>query len=475
MFPNRPRNESPTLPYHTLFQDLFQPLIEENSKTTTGPAVNRRRLGPDHGKMTKQERKRAIIERYISRWRRDVGNDFFPAFRLIVPDKDRGRSMYGLKEKALGKYLIKIMKIDRKSADAAKILNWKTPVQGSAAGDFPDRCYEVISQRPSRVEVGDMTIEEVNDQLDELSAAAKEENQLPIIGKFYQRMNAEELKWLIRIILRDMKIGSTEKTFFHLWHPDAESLFNISSSLRRVCWDLYNPNVRLEGENRGVALEQCYQPQLANGVVKDVNKMVNVMQPTEDDTEFWIEEKMDGERMQLHMTKDDKVPGGRKFRFWSRKAKEYTYLYGESLYDENGSLTQHLKDAFADGVENIILDGEMITWDPEQDRQAAFGTLKTAALSEQKNRFAGKIRPLLRVFDILLLNDKQLTQYTLRDRRKALLRSVKPVHRRFEIHDHVVATSADQISSQLRKVIEEAAEGPRRQESTFSVSHRRSQ
>ncbi len=226
-YPNRPRNHSPTLPFHTLFQDLFQPLIEEQATKSTGPVASRRQMGPDHGTMNKAERKRAIIDRYMSRWRRDVGPDFHPAFRLIVPDKDRDRPMYGLKEKVLGRYFIKIMQIDRNSTDAAKILNWKTPVQGSSSGDFPGRCYEVISQRPSRTEVGDMTIQEVNDQLDALSAAAKEDKQLPIMSKFYQQMNAEELKWLIRIILREMKIGSTEKTFFHVWHSDAESLFNI--------------------------------------------------------------------------------------------------------------------------------------------------------------------------------------------------------------------------------------------------------
>lgn len=78
----------------------------------------------------------------------------------------------------------------------------------------------------------------------------------------------------------------------------------------------------------------------------------------DDDKEFWIEEKLDGERMQLHMISDDSMPGGKRFAFWSRKAKDYTYLYGNGLRDEKSSLTRYLKDAFDEGVENIILDGE---------------------------------------------------------------------------------------------------------------------
>ena len=339
-YPNRPRNHAATLPFHSLFQDLFDPLMV--LKKTKKAPINLKQVGTKSGlSSSTTEKRRAIVERFISRWRREVGNDIFPAFRLILPDKDRDRAMYGLKEKALARYFIKIMKIDKNSEDAQNLLSWKN-ISTQAAGDFPGRCYEVLAKRQFRQGVGNMTIGEVNDQLDRLSAAAKEESQLPIMDDFYRRMDAQELLWLIRIILRQMKIGTSEKTIFDIWHPDAESLFNISSNLRRVCWELTDTHVRLQGEDCGVSLLQCFQPQLANFVVQDFNKMIGKLKPTEDDEEFWIEEKLDGERMQLHMVVDDELPGKRRFKFWSRKAKDYTYLYGESLFDKNGSLTRHL-------------------------------------------------------------------------------------------------------------------------------------
>ena len=461
-YPNRPHNHSETLPFHVLFQDLFNPL-NENKKKPIGLAANRKRQGPHSGQsINPHEVRRAIIERFISRWRREVGDDIYPAFRLIIPEKDRERAMYGLKEKALGKFLVKMMKIDKNSEDGFNLLNWKLPGQTAAsrmAGDFAGRCFEVLSKRPVLTDVGSMTIGEVNDLLDQLSAASKEENQLPIMEHFYRNMNAEELMWLIRAILRQMKVGATERTFFEMWHPDAESLFNVSSSLRRVCWELYDPSVRLESEDRGVTLMQCFQPQLAQFQMYSFQRMVEKMRPTEDDPTFWIEEKLDGERMQLHMMSDQSTPGGKKFGFWSRKAKDYAYLYGNGFHDENGALTRHLKAAFADGVDSIILDGEMITWDPEQDAPAPFGTLKSAALSEQRNPFANGQRPLFRIFDILYLNDQPLTRYTLRDRRRALERSVVPIHRRFEIHDFKEATKADEIEPLLREVVAQASEG----------------
>ena len=368
--------------------------------------------------------------------------------------------MYGLKEKTIGKLLVRMIGIDKNSEDAKSLMNWKSPVYTSAsAGDFAARCFDVLNKRPIRTKVGDMRIAEVNVMLDQLSFATKEEEQFPLFEQFYRRMNAEELMWLIRIILRQMKVGATEKTFFELWHPDADNLFNVSSSLRRVCWELHDPSIRLDGDRYEIALMQCFQPQLAAFQMQSFEKMVGRMKLTEEDPVFWIEEKMDGERIQLHMAEDESIPGGKRFAFWSRKAKDYTYLYGHGFEDDNSALTRHLRDAFKDTVRNIILDGEMITWDMGEDAVVPFGTLKTAALSEQRNPFSDGQRPLFRVFDCLYLNDVAITRYTLRDRRRALEASVKPVHRRFEIHPYKEARDASEIEPILRQVVAEASEG----------------
>ena len=459
-YPNRPHNHSKTLPFHELYLTLFNPL-NENKKKPTGPVAARRK-GPNGTHNTPHEIRRSIIERFINRWKKEVGNDIYPAFRLIVPEKDRDRAMYGLKEMTLGKLLVRVMKIDKNSEDGYNLLHWKLPGVKSAsamAGDFAGRCFEVISKRPMRTTPGKMTIAEVNELLDRLSVAQKEENQLPIMQQFYNRMNAEELMWLIRMILRQMKVGATEKTIFDIWHPDAENLFNISSSLRRVCWELYDTTVRLEGDDRGIHLMQCFQPQLAAFQMKSMEQMVSKMKPTEEDSAFWIEEKLDGERMQLHMVEDDETPGGKRFGFWSRKAKDYTYLYGNGFEDENASLTHQIKGAFHEGVRNIILDGEMITWNPTEDKIVPFGSLKTAAISEQQNPFANGKRPLFRVFDCLYLNDVDLTRYTLRKRREALTTSVESVHRRLEIHKYHEAQQASEIEPLLREVVAGSSEG----------------
>ncbi|UKZ79161.1 DNA ligase 4 [Trichoderma virens FT-333] len=324
-YPHKPRNHSKTLKFSELFRDLFNPL-NDNKKQPAGASVPASKKGP-HGlaKLSPQEQRRHIVERFITRWRKEVGDDFYPALRLILPDKDRDRGVYGLKENAIGKLLVKLMKIDKNSEDGYNLLHWKLPGQTTGArlaGDFAGRCFEVISKRPMRVQAGDMTIAEVNHQLDKLAASSGEAENLRIFETFYNRMNAEELMWLIRIILKQMKVGATEKTFLYLWHPDGETLFSVSSSLKRVCWELYDPEFRLEQDEAGIALMQCLQPQLAQfQMPASFQKMIELLRPTEDDAEFWIEEKLDGERMQMHMMEDPSHPGGEDFAFGQERPR----------------------------------------------------------------------------------------------------------------------------------------------------------
>lgn len=457
-YPNRPHNHSTTLPFRDLFLDLFNPL-NDNKRRRGGPALARRRV--PHKQNVKETRE-SIIKMFINRWRNEVGNDIFPLFRLIVPEKDRERPMYGLKEATIAKLMLKTLQIDKNSEAGYNLLHWKLPGVKSTsqmAGDFAGRCYETMSDREGRSGPGNLTVEQVNDMLDQLSSKHKEEEQLPIFREFYNNMDREEMMWLIRIILRQMKVGATEKTLFDAWHEDAENLFNVSSSLRRVCWELVDPRIRLDGNDTGIKIMQCFQPQLAQFQSHTVEKMVTNMQCTEEDPTFWIEEKLDGERMQLHMIHDETTPGDYRFNYWSRKAKDYTDLYGKGFEEEQSALTRHLKHAFNEKVRSIILDGEMISWNMRDDRIVGFGGLKTHAKAHREDHNSQECRPLFRVFDCLYLNGEALTNYSLRDRRKALDTAVKNVYRRLEIHEYKEATIAAEVEPMLRKVVAEASEG----------------
>jgi hypothetical protein len=47
-------------------------------------------------------------------------------------------------------------------------------------------------------------------------------------------------------VVLDLRISIREKGVFAVFHPDAGDLFNVCSDLKRVCWTLYKPDIRLE-------------------------------------------------------------------------------------------------------------------------------------------------------------------------------------------------------------------------------------
>jgi DNA ligase-4 len=85
-YPNRPINTKPTPPFHILHTQLFEPLLDNKKKKPGTGLRGNRELKP-------HETRRNIIDAFISKWRKDVGDDIFPAFRLIMCEKDRDRNV----------------------------------------------------------------------------------------------------------------------------------------------------------------------------------------------------------------------------------------------------------------------------------------------------------------------------------------------------------------------------------------------
>jgi DNA ligase 4 len=97
-YPNRPRNQNPTLNFRELVCSLFEVLVDLQHKP-------RGRRGPQ---FSAHQARKDVIDRFIQRWRKEVGPDIYPAFRLVMPDRDKDRPMYGLKEASLGKMLVAV-------------------------------------------------------------------------------------------------------------------------------------------------------------------------------------------------------------------------------------------------------------------------------------------------------------------------------------------------------------------------------
>ncbi|QRV95869.1 ATP-dependent DNA ligase [Ceratobasidium sp. AG-Ba] len=417
----------------------------------------------------KPEKRKTMLLRWFGNWREKVGTDLYPALRLILPEKDRERAVYGLKEITLAKCFLASMGIDPKSSDGKRVLNWKKPTPDNpTVGDFPTTLYEVLAPRCPNTH-GTLTVDRLNELLDDLTKSARNlEMQMRVIRKICDACTATEQGWIVRIILKDLAIQVRETTVLSAFHPDARDLFNTCSDLKRVAWELWNPTRSLRDDERSITLWTPFQPMLCKRTktlveaVKLIQGHMAITKQQKDTTsnnQFVIEEKLDGERMQLHKR-------GNAYFYSSRKGKDYTYLYGAHVGE--GSLTPHIHTAFDERIEDCILDGEMMVWDPALDKYLGFGTLKTAAIDQLGRvnaRDDDSPRPCFKVFDILLIRNPAspvptiLSNTALSKRRKVLNKAFKQVPGRFELATQGFGESVRDVETALEKIVEERGEG----------------
>ncbi|CAG8658863.1 19827_t:CDS:10, partial [Dentiscutata erythropus] len=381
----------------------------------------------------KGDAKKKKLHKYFVNWRTKYGNDFYPVMRLLIPHLDNERTSYGMKENVLAKTYINVLGLSKDSPHAERLLHWKMPGSNKSktAGDFASVAFEVIAPRSTVVGQGSMSIDDVNQQLDTLNASSGQSESRIIIRNFFTKCTAIEQKWIIRIILKELKIGMSEKTIFSAFHPDASSLFNVCSDLRKVCSELQDPYKRFTSSE--ISIFRPFKPMLSKSVA--VQNIIKTMGGS-----FWIEEKIDGERIQLHMK------NGR-YEYFSRqgKATQYTYMYGSNKYE--GALTKYIHSCIHEGVQEIVLDGEMVPYDPTLDVYQPFGSLKSVC--NDKSDDENKCHPCFLVFDIVLLNGKSLANYTL-EKRRGFLKSLitdKPGY--IQVLPHKVGNSMKDLTEAM--------------------------
>lgn len=228
--------------------------------------------------------------------------------RLLLPQLDRERQSYGLKEKNLGKLYVEILQISETSEDAKRLIDWKKPNEKFIAGDFGLAVYQSLQNRCP--EKGSMTIEEINTSLDLLNVATDKSKRIEILKNVLIKTTALEQKWFVRIILKQLKMGMSENTIFNYFHKDALTLWNLSSDLKKICEDLKNPEKLISLQQQQI-LFQPIKPMLSGKYpIEDICKVLK-KKP------FVIETKFDGERIQIHKN-------GAEIKIFSRF---YTFIY----------------------------------------------------------------------------------------------------------------------------------------------------
>lgn len=248
--------------------------------------------------LSKSEQKKNVLVKLWQRFPEQV--NLFPLMRLLLPQLDT--RTYGLKQAKIGDVYIRCLGLaPDTNEDARRLKNYRQGgKKGEDAGDFTAILYGLLKGRvPVSADQG-VTVGEVNRILDELAAAEKNMSQWQrIFMGVLNKMTARQQYWLVKIILKDLKIGVGEDRMLQWFHPKAQELHGRIGNLAEVCELVTNRqalNARLAEK---LVLFKPFSPMLCDRP----KKLDQVLRPFKSDP-IAIEPKYDGERIIIHKQGD---------------------------------------------------------------------------------------------------------------------------------------------------------------------------
>ncbi|KAK4511264.1 uncharacterized protein ATC70_012479 [Mucor velutinosus] len=394
----------------------------------------------------KSSEKRERLRKFISKWVERCGPDVYDAIRLLLPKGDE--RTYNLKEDKLASVLTKALAINPTCADGIRLKKYKQPVAHNekTAGNFPLIAYEEIEKR-SIVRKSTQTVRQTNEFLDRLADPEKKEDQADIFKEMLSKYTAQQMQWIVRIILKDLKIQCGERTILNSIYDGAYDDWTTNKSLQAIC----NLASYTEGEGSTARLrdQRRQRLQLFNMFIPQTCEPFSEKCYNQLTKPFYVEKKFDGERVLMHYDKQKD-----RFLWHSRRRIDENYLYGSSS-KELSKLSSRIYKGIT--TKKVILDGEMLAYDPKQDIFLEFGTLKDAAKRDIRNDQLP--HPCFVVFDILLIDDALMTGFPFEERLRALDHLITEQGMYLRLMPRLEMNTQEEINEELEKVLLNREEG----------------
>mmetsp|Transcript_20380 Transcript_20380/g.61402 ORF Transcript_20380/g.61402 Transcript_20380/m.61402 type:complete len:1176 (-) Transcript_20380:177-3704(-) len=326
-------------------------------------------------KNTNDKARGRLIRLFRQKLRRPSG-ELFQVYRLLLPQEDRTRGNYNMKEVVLAQTIIQACGLDAKrNSNAKRALDWRRggAATGKNAGNFAAAMKEFLFdnqcvRQENSSEEQDLTVGRLNELLDALAGAENAEARKNLFRELIDQCSARMMRWIVAIILKDLKVGLTERKVLGDLHPQAQQLFKSTSSLDTVCRELDDPQKHLVDKDLELSLGVSAKPQLAS-VATSAEYAFSKMGARP----FVCETKVDGERMQLHRD-------GNTVRYFSRNGHDH----GDK--SDYGVLNEMAHRQLAS--KQVVLDGELVVWNRPGRYFEPFGTLKAAVHAARDERGA---------------------------------------------------------------------------------------
>ncbi|XP_967954.1 DNA ligase 3 [Tribolium castaneum] len=404
----------------TSSKDSSGPVIQFDPSHKDNQFREFRRVVADISNVSSYLEKTSIVSKMFTKGSDGTGfkGDIVLWCRLLLPGFVK--RIYNLQSKQLVKLFSKIFHCDQ---DAM--------LEHLEQGDVSET-IQVFYERSKSfkpVKKSTLTLQQVDEFLQDLTNLTKEEEQTAHLKTFASKCTANDLKIVIRLIKHDLRMNAGAKHILDGVHPDAYQAFQSSRDIKAVI----DRCLKDKGTKARIELMTPVLPMLAEAcksVEQAMKKCPNGM---------YSEIKYDGERVQVHKQ-------GSEFKYFSRSLKPV-------LPHKVAHFKNYIPQAFPHGTD-LILDSEILMIDTQTGKPLPFGTLGIHKKSEFKDASV-----CLFVFDCIYYNGDVLTDKPISFRKKILKENMT------EIPNHIVFSEMEEIhdpndlTQMIAKVLKLGLEG----------------
>lgn len=361
------------------------------------------------------------------------GGSIYPMLRLMCPNSDSARSKFWVTAKTIGPLWAESIGLSKSNRDSKRLHHFNDPTvnPAPALGDISQTIYNIMDQRYpdfKQMPGKSATVGEINQLLDEFFAIRqghsfvyqgqqhdedettskkKGAKQLRIewIQKLIgRRFTPAEYKWIVRILIRETKLGIGEDSIISYIHVYAQDIYASDRDLARLCAKLCDPEYihrkkveyetlkQMEGQaTRNLHRPKNKEPARIDSTLHPMLSWKTSFETALDDIArrhwrfiqsldkndplrsslalkfpaFTCENKLDGERNIVH------VQNGH-VSIHTRNGKWYSQHYSPVI-------GPCIRKALGRWDVDVILDGEVIAWDNRTKTTVPFGDNRSIA------------------------------------------------------------------------------------------------
>ncbi|KAJ9577033.1 hypothetical protein L9F63_006381 [Diploptera punctata] len=346
--------------------------------------------------------------------------------RLLLPGAVK--RVYNLQSKQLIKLFSKIFRTDQDEM-----------LEDLEQGDVAEtvRVFFEKSKHLQPAKKSNLTIQDIDKFLEELSGMTKEDEQTHHFKQMAKRCTSNDLKMIVRLVKHDLRINAGPKHILEAIHPDAYQAFQTSRDIDSVLQKAVGKGGDTKSSKTSLKISASVMtpvlPMLAEAcksVEQAMKKCPNGM---------YSEIKYDGERVQVHKR-------GNEFKYFSRSLKAVMPHKVKKFEEYIPLAFPHAKD--------LILDSEVLLVDVNTGKPLPFGSLGKHKQNEYKDA-----NVCLFVFDCIYYNGEALLDKPMQERRRILEQNMNEVPNRIMFSEMEEIHSPKDLANMITKVLKLGLEG----------------